>query len=159
MLSWFIQWAKRLFCLVCLSPIFVSLSLHLAIKCSICYVKFLQRYESCCVCWERWVNVRVLGYLDHVKYECVKTGFFFVACYCLPERLLFTWKELNFFCVGNQLGWEPCGLKHTQLKWLRWPYFQDICLHHKNIATSGVLVLLDVTNFRRTERCYKGWTQ
>lgn len=28
----------------------------------------------------------VLGYADHVKYECVKSGGGFVAFYCLPER-------------------------------------------------------------------------
>lgn len=76
-LSWFIQWTKWLSRLICPSPFFVSLSLRLGVKCSICYVKFSQRYESCCcTCWGWWINVGALGYLDHVKYDCAKSGFY-----------------------------------------------------------------------------------
>lgn len=36
--------------------------------------------------------------------------------------LLFTWKVLNFLCVGKWLGQEQCGSQHTELKLMRWSY-------------------------------------
>lgn len=68
-----------------------------------------------------------------------------------------THRKLNSFEIP--LWWEQCGSEHPQLKWSRWPYLWDISLHHKNMAASGVFVLLDVSSFRKIERCSRGWTQ
>lgn len=94
---------KWLSCHVCSFLIFISLSLNLSIKCSICYVKISQTWELLLkgtyirTCWELRVNV-VLVYLDSVNYEYMKSLGFFSHSF-----LMFVTKELNFLCVEIQL--------------------------------------------------------